>query len=156
MSELQHFRTIEIRRCERGFVATVNHDNPAHLAPLRYAFDKRTDLAAWLAEQWPAAPAPAPAAAPAVALHPCETDTRQGVTFIQHAVLDMVEQQQQNWHHNSIFELIDALKRRISSMSPTSSLTDDIPNAIEACALLITIAERSASIVRYGPTGGDA
>ena len=88
-------------------------------------------------------------------------DMRQGVTPIQHAVLDLVEQKQRYWDDNSIVELIDALKCRVGSMSMTTSMEHDLHTAIEACALLITIAERSnhniawfdANIVRIAMTG---
>ena len=87
---------------------------------------------------------------------------RQGVTPIQHAVLDLVEQKQRYWDDNSIVELIDALQCRVGSMSMTTSMEHDLHTAIEACALLITIAERSnhniaffdADIVRIAMTGG--
>ena len=109
---------------------------------------------------WPSPrPARAPEAPPPPAVTPdlirgpaplAHDDTRQGVTFTQHAVLDLLEQRQRLWADQTVDQQIEQARINAFDARNMHSAAYKHSRLIEAAARLLDAAERVAMEAHRG------
>ncbi len=147
------YRNISIKCGARGFIARPDVQFPGLEGDL-FAFDRITDLATWLVEQFPGetpSVTPDPIRGQAcVSDHATETDERQGDTFVQHAVLDLAGEMRTSPGHMSSPARIDwALEKAAGALKQGLSQSS-VELLINAAAQLMAAAESYSAALEGG------